>query len=282
MQSSWLETVIEVPTEFAEVMANRLLEIGSPGLVTEEVGQSTRLTAYFDTEEQVALAGRYAAALSAGALVRSGEISSENWAENWKDHFPPLLVGTRLYLCPPWASTPPSGRIAVVVDPGMAFGTGHHTTTRACLELLESRVAPGCDLLDVGTGSGVLSIAALLLGACRAVGVDVDPLATDAAAENAVRNGVADRLSLSSSLADVSGLFDLAVANIQLNVLTELEPQIAARVRPGGILIASGLLREELDAWKAHYGDDWEIGESSGDAQWVAVAARRRASSGRG
>lgn len=281
MPRSWLETAVEVPNESAEAMANRLLEIGSPGLVTEDCGARTRLIAYFDEPGQVEEARRYASVLCGGAAaVASSEIGSQDWAENWKEHFPPLEIGEKLHLCPPWAAVPPSGRIAVVIDPGMAFGTGHHATTRACLELIERCVVPGCEVLDVGTGSGVLSIAALLLGAGRAAGVDIDPLATEAATANALRNGVADRFSVCDSLDRVEGTFPLAFANIQLDALAALEPRLASLVEPGGTLIVSGLLRGELGAWKAIYEARWISGETAGDAQWVAVAARRRAAGG--
>lgn len=276
MPRSWIETRVEVGLDAAEIVASFLVDLGSPGLVTEDRGERVELVAYFDAESEIEALRAWLGAHAIDAAIRTQRIGEENWAENWKEHFPPTLVGERLYLCPPWAVTPPAGRVSIVIDPGMAFGTGHHATTRACLELLETRVRPGMHVLDVGTGSGVLSIAALQLGAARAAGVDTDPLATGAAAENAARNGVAASLSLHASLDGVGGVFDLALANIQLNVLTPLEPEIAARVRPGGTLIASGLLREELDAWRAVYAANWDFGAIAGDAQWAAIAATRR------
>jgi ribosomal protein L11 methyltransferase len=160
----------------------------------------------------------------------------------------------------------------------MAFGTGHHATTRTCLELLERHLQAGCALLDVGTGSGVLAIAALRLGAERAVGVDVDPLARAAAAANAARNGVADRLRVRGSLDEVDGNFAAATANLQLSLLVELETRIAARLLPDGLLVASGLLREEIEAWRAVYAGRWREVEISGDREWVTVASHRRKS----
>lgn len=275
MSRTWLETRVEIAAEAAEAVADRLVELGSPGLVTEEEGDRVRLVAYFDRDDQVEASRRFAAALDPIAAVSATRIDSENWAENWKRHFPPLPIGERLWVCPPWAPAPPPGRLAVVIDPGMAFGTGNHATTSACLELLERHLPPGADVLDVGTGSGVLSIAALRLGARRAVGVDTDPLATTAARENAARNSVAGGFEVRSSLEEVAGEFDLAVANIQLNVLLELEAAIAARLGPGGLLIASGLLRGDLDDWKRGYARNWRPGETAGDDEWVAVVATR-------
>lgn len=276
MPRSWLQTRVEVPLESADVVGTLLVELGSPGLVSEDRGAQCELLAYFDDVAQVEAVRARLASLGAGTVVEVSPINEENWAENWKDHFPPVAIGSRLQLCPPWEPTAPPGRIAVVIDPGMAFGTGHHATTKACLELLEPYVTADTELLDVGTGSGVLSIAALLLGARRAVGVDTDPLALEAAVANAARNGVGARFSVHSSLEGIVGRFAVAVANIQLNVLAELEPRITALVAPDGVLIASGLLREELAAWRAIYGAHWIAGDTAGDAQWVAVAARRR------
>jgi len=276
MPDSWLETRIDVPPAMAEAMANHLMELGSPGLAVEESETHTRLIAYFERPEQVEAARRFAAVLVDGARVVSSSIGSEDWAENWKAHFPPLLIGARFYVCPPWAPPAPAGRLPVVIDPGMAFGTGNHATTAGCLELLERHLQPGMAVLDVGTGSGVLAIAALLLGARHATAVDDDPLATAAAAGNAARNGVAERITVLASIDAVAGTYDLGLANIQLNVLCALEERIAARIRPGGVLIASGVLREEADALAARYARHWELGETAGDERWLAVAARRR------
>lgn len=276
MPDSWLETRIDVPPGAVEAMANHLMELGSPGLTIEESATHTRLIAYFERSDQVEAARRFAAILVDGVRVSTEPIHSENWAENWKAHFPPLSIGERLYVCPPWAPPEPAGRLRVVIDPGMAFGTGNHATTCGCLELLQRHVTPDIEVLDVGTGSGVLSIAALLLGARRATAIDNDPLATAAVASNAERNGVAARVLVGSSLDEVDGTFDLGLANIQLNVLCELEERIAARIRPGGMLIASGVLTEELDALKSRYAERWEFGQQAGDERWVAIVARRR------
>jgi ribosomal protein L11 methyltransferase len=281
MPRSSLETRVDVPIELAELMANRLFEIGSPGLASEDAGVRTRLIAYFDTEKQVNEVRTSAKALSASIVVESTRIGDEDWAENWKEHFRPVAVGEKLYVCPPWAVTPPHGRIAVVIDPGMAFGTGHHTTTRACLELIEHFLTSACDVLDIGTGSGVLAIAALQLGARSAVGVDVDPLAITAALANGERNCVVDRMAACDSLAKIEQAFDLVVANIQLNTLCELEERVATLVKPGGTWIVSGLLRSELSSWYAHIAERWTPGLTRGDDEWVAVALTPRVHSAR-
>jgi ribosomal protein L11 methyltransferase len=276
MRRSWLETRVEVSSDLAEAVAAHLVELGSPGLIEENTGPQSILVAYFEDAEQVAAVRRSLSALAPEATITVREISEQDWAENWKVHFPPLAIGDKLLLCPPWISPAATDRVTIVIDPGMAFGTGHHATTRACLELLEGCDLAGVDVLDVGTGSGVLAIAALRLGARRAVGVDTDPIALEAARDNAGRNGVADRFESALSLEQVAGVFDVATANLQLNTLLELEAAISARVRPDGVLIASGLLRADVEAWRQRYAADWRIGESAGDEQWAAVMARRR------
>ncbi len=165
------------------------------------------------------------------------------------------------------------------LDPGRAFGTGTHETTRLCLGLLDRALSarPGAQVLDVGCGSGILSIGALLLGAGRAVALDIDPLAAQAARENARRNGVADRLRVvAGDLRAVGGAYPLVVANILYQVLLGLAPELSTRVEPGGTLILSGLLTQEAASAETVYGalglrpETREV-----EGEWAAVVLRR-------
>ena len=178
--------------------------------------------------------------------LAAATVSEEDWANNWKAFFKPLPVGKRLLICPTWERCPeaPERRV-LTIDPGMAFGTGGHETTRLVLEALEETITPETALLDVGCGSGILSIAALLLGAQRAVGVDIDPLAVKTALENGKRNGfVPPRLTVAEgNLVDrVSGTFDVVVANIVADAIIALSGDIPAFLRPGGVYIVSGII----------------------------------------
>ena len=129
--------------------------------------------------------------LDLGSLRVVAEVTDEeDWANNWKAYYKPLPIGERLLVCPSWEKADPGQRVLLSLDPGMAFGTGSHHTTRMCLELLEAHVRPGDTLLDLGCGSGILSIAGVLLGAAHAIGVDIDPVAERIAGENAALNGV--------------------------------------------------------------------------------------------
>lgn len=172
-------------------------------------------------------------------------VREEDWANAWKQYYAPVRVGERLVVCPSWeeyASQP--GDTVVRLDPGMAFGTGTHDSTRMCLQLLEQHLPPRARVLDLGCGSGILSVAALLLGADSAIGVDIDEVAVRVAAENAGLNGVGDKASFfCGSLADkVEGRFDLIFANIVADVILAFLPDVERLLAPGGVFITSGII----------------------------------------
>ncbi|HHW10060.1 MAG TPA: 50S ribosomal protein L11 methyltransferase [Firmicutes bacterium] len=174
------------------------------------------------------------------------EVAEEAWAESWKKYYRPIRAGRRLVVVPSWLSyTPQPEDILLILDPGMAFGTGHHPTTQMCLAELEQVVKPGQRVLDLGTGSGILAIAAAKLGAAQVTAVDISPEAVEVAAENAGRNQVEGAITfLAGTLADISeeNRFDVIVANITADVIIALLPGIAARLAPGGRFIASGVI----------------------------------------
>ncbi|OGO70222.1 MAG: ribosomal protein L11 methyltransferase [Chloroflexi bacterium RBG_19FT_COMBO_56_12] len=211
-----------------------------------------------------------------------------NWVEAWKEHYHPIPIGERLVIVPAWLENPPGGRIPIRIDPGMAFGTGTHPTTQLCLELLDrfdARGLPqGYQVLDIGCGSGILAVAALELGASYALGVDIDPLAVDASRENALSNGVSERLALGvGSVAEVCrGQFDimqaeLVFANILAPIILRLfKDGLAELVKPGGILILSGILADqsaEIEAAAAQYG--LQLVERRQVSDWVAFAVKK-------
>lgn len=279
---------IVAPPELEEALASFLFDCGAPGLETAEDGALVRLTAHFSGPAPLAELAEFIHALgeiypgAATPSVAVGEVADDGWAENWKAHFPPLAIGERLFIHPPWVEERPSGSAAVVIDPGMAFGTGQHVSTRGCLAWLDRALTSGTAkgtaprVLDLGTGSGILAIAAVKLGAGEVWAVDVDPDARTVAAENARRNDVGEALHLAADIAAVPGAFDIVLANLLAGVLIDLAGQIAARVRPGGIAIGAGVLVEEADAvrqaWRAvGLADAGQIAEDG----WVALAARR-------
>jgi len=180
--------------------------------------------------------------------LASRHIAEADWAEAWKQHLRVLHIGRRIVVRPSWLTyTPDEGEVVVVLDPGMAFGTGLHPTTQMCLMALEEHLRPGMRLLDLGTGSGILAIAGAKLGAGSVLALDTDPQAVAVAAENVRHNGVADRVRVAEgSLAQVDDRFDLVVVNILAVVIIEmLEQGLARRVAPGGRLILAGLIADQ-------------------------------------
>ena len=181
----------------------------------------------------------------------------EDWANNWKQYYKPLPIGDRLLVQPSWEEAPEkTARTILRLDPGMAFGTGAHHTTRMCLEYLEQTVRPGAEVLDLGCGSGILSIAALLLGAEDAVAVDIDPVAERIARENAAMNGIYEahyHIKTGDVLTDaglqrlIEGKYDLVVANIVADVILRLAPLAKGYCKPGAPFIVSGIIDERLD-----------------------------------
>lgn len=211
-------------------------------------------------------------------------VDEQDWATAWKKYYRPTKVGERIVVCPSWESYEKSDdEIVLTLDPGMAFGTGTHDTTRLCIRLIERFVTSGVSLLDVGTGSGILAVAALLLGAKNAVGVDIDEVAVRVAKENAEINGVSERVKfLAGDLTDkVSGKFELVTANIVADVIIRLLPSLAEFLNEDGMFIASGIIdTREADVISALSDAGYELIGREESGGWVALATKfRRAQS---
>jgi ribosomal protein L11 methyltransferase len=247
--ATWSLTA-ELPADEADACTALLFELGAAGVEEREAGLAPMPGERQPGAGRVLLiaffADRDAARDAAAALdvpADLAEIPDRDWGEEWKKGLGPISVG-RLFLRPSWIdAAPPPGAAEVVLDPGMAFGTGTHATTSLCLGAIDAFLArrPGASVLDVGTGSGLLAIAAAKLGAGRVAANDNDPVAVAVAAENAERNGV--RLELTGAPPSaIAGTFDLVVANILANVLVELAPDLARRTAPGGEVVLAGVL----------------------------------------
>jgi ribosomal protein L11 methyltransferase len=209
------------------------------------------------------------------------QVAEEDWANAWKEYYHVLHLGKRVVIKPSWRDyAPQPGEVVLELDPGMAFGTGLHPTTHMCLELLEQRVQPGMRVLDVGTGSGILALAAAKLGAASVLALDVSSVAVEAAQANVRANGLDERVSVRlGSMEAVSGeRYDLVVANIIARVIADLAPALVGALAPGGLLIASGIIDERLplaeDALRAAGLSEMEQ-VRNGD--WVSLVGRREA-----
>jgi ribosomal protein L11 methyltransferase len=277
---------LELDAAAADDRASELFELGAsgvevrdgeaapmPGVARPPPGRAV-LVAFFGAEAAAA----QARAAHGGTIA---ELADEDWGEAWKRGLGPLSVG-RVWVRPSWIEAPaPAGAVEVVLDPGMAFGTGTHPTTALCLAAVSEAVTarPGLSVLDVGTGSGLLAIAARKLGAGRTAGVDVDPVAVRVAEENAARNGVALELSDAPAGA-VAGTFDLVVANILANTLVELAPDLVARLAPGGALVLSGILAPQAEEVRAAYlalGLRRVPGGDRSDGEWTVLVLEKPA-----
>ncbi|MCP5025508.1 MAG: 50S ribosomal protein L11 methyltransferase [Actinomycetia bacterium] len=235
---------LRVRPDRAEIAADQLWGLGATAI--EERGDkrgTTILVAGFVDDVTTRAA---ATALGADATVQT--IDAAVW-DAWRDHASPAAAGGQLLVVPAWIDPPSTDRTVLLLDPGPVFGSGAHASTQLVLEAFDQIDLDWRTLLDVGCGSGVLSIAAALLGARQAVGIDIDPEAVAITNENAERNGVGDRVEVSTTLlADVTGRFDVVAANILRPALLDMAPDLAARVGEGGHLVLSGLLTDQADA----------------------------------
>ena len=205
--------------------------------------------------------------------------AEEDWRNNWKKYFSPLDVGTKLTIVPSWYENYDTyGRTALNIDPGLAFGTGGHETTRLCLEMCEKYMKSGDTVLDVGCGSGILGIAALLTGASKAVGVDIDEVAVRTAKENAELNGVADKFTaIHGSFTDkVEGKFDIVLANIVADAIIFLSKGVRDFMKEGSVYIMSGIIDTRADEVKAEVSKYFDIIEEHLDGGWVCLAAKAK------
>ena len=251
-------------------------QFGEPGSVSTPGWTHSRVVALFEPDADVPgmLAEAAARVGLADVPAYSVEpVAEQNWVQLTQSQFDPIRVSGRLWIVPSWHESPDPAAINLILDPGMAFGTGSHPTTRLCLEWLERTVAVGDSLLDYGCGSGILAIAAAKLGAASVAGVDIDPQAVEAANANAERNGVVARFADSAQA--LAGEYDVVVANILSNPLRVLAPAICAHVRSGGRLALSGILREQADEIIAVYAPWIQLQVADVREDWVCLAGVR-------
>lgn len=251
-------------------------QFGEPGSPAAPLWAASRVSALFDPAEDLAArlqAAATQAELSLPHRFEISEVEEQNWVALTQAQFEPIRVTDRLWIVPSWHAAPDPAAVNLVLDPGMAFGTGSHPTTRLCLEWLTRQPLTDKRMLDYGCGSGILGIAALRLGCAEALGVDIDTQALAAALANAQRNGAPLRLQHSERALDEQ--FDLVIANILTNPLCLLAPVLAGRVAPGGRLALAGVLERQteqvIEAYRPYIGLELDATREG----WALLAGER-------
>jgi ribosomal protein L11 methyltransferase len=316
---AWLSLRLAADGEQAEAWSDALLEAGALSVSIEDQDVDTEREAPQFGEpgldEPRAWSHNWVVALLPGdadvdaVLASAGVppdierrqdvVEEQDWVRLTQSQFEPIRISERLWIVPSWHAPPDPNAIGIILDPGLAFGTGSHPTTRLCLKWLEAHLRGGESVLDYGCGSGILAIAAAKLGATPVVGVDIDPQAVQASRDNAERNGVVVGFGLPDSLPKIprdeaparqylppaaevpnagpTAIYDVLVANILTNPLKALAPALAGRVRPGGRIALSGILEAQVSEVMAIYGDAFEMRAWAMEEGWALLTGTRKA-----
>lgn len=291
---SWLQLRLAITPEQAERLEDELLELGAvsvtfmdaedqpifePDLGTTPLWSNTHLLALFEADTDSDTLIQHLKLLHQGELPAHEleQIEDQDWERSWMDNFHPMRFGQRLWIVPSWHTAPEPEAVNLLLDPGLAFGTGTHPTTALCLAWLDGQQLTDKQVIDFGCGSGILAIAALLLGASHAVGTDIDVQALEASRDNAQRNQIADqRFSLYLPEDMPQQPAKVVVANILAGPLVSLAPQLASLVQPGGLIALSGILAEQTDEILAAYEGFFELDPVAEQDGWIRVSGRRR------
>ena len=300
---NYVEIVIEVARDHAEALSDALMEAGALSVSVEDADEGTDAEkplfgepgmepeeAAWDHSRVVALTGedadQAAIVAEAAAAISLAEapkftlrgVEEQDWVRLTQSQFDPIHIGKNIWVVPSWHEAPDPDALILELDPGLAFGTGSHPTTRLCMEWLEAHPAPGKTVLDYGCGSGILAMVARKLGAGSVAGVDIDPQAIESARDNAQRNQVGEiEYFLPDSFAasaHANARFDIVVANILSSPLKLMAPMLSGRVAPGGALILSGVLARQAEEVAAAYAPFIQLGVWAEQDGWVALHGR--------
>jgi len=289
---SWLQVRLALTPAQAETYEDLMLELGAvsvtfmdaedqpifePDLGTTPLWSQTHLLALFEGDTDAAALEQRVQLLANGLVYEVERLEDQEWERSWMDNFQPMRFGQRLWIVPSWHEAPEPEAVNLLLDPGLAFGTGTHPTTSLCLQWLDGEPVKGLQVLDFGCGSGILAIAALLLGAARAVGTDIDVQALEASRENANRNGIDPARFPLYLPADLPGEpADVVVANILAGPLVGLAEQITRLTRIGGRLALSGILAEQAEDVRAAYAGCFDLEPTATLDGWVRISGTRR------
>ncbi|BET85513.1 50S ribosomal protein L11 methyltransferase [Edwardsiella anguillarum] len=291
----WIQIKINSTGDQAETLSDALMESGAVSVTFQDSHDNpvfeplpgetllwgdTDVIGLFDAETEMSAVIAELEnhpALGAGFRHKIEQIEDKDWEREWMDNFHPMQFGRRLWICPSWREIPEPDAVNVMLDPGLAFGTGTHPTTALCLQWLDGLVLAGKTVIDFGCGSGILAIAALKLGAARAIGIDIDPQAIQASRDNAERNGVSERLELYLPKDQPAALSaDVVVANILAGPLRELAPLIGCLPRQGGLLGLSGILASQAESVCEAYREKFALDPVAEREEWCRITGVRR------
>ncbi|MDF1628958.1 MAG: 50S ribosomal protein L11 methyltransferase [Alcanivoracaceae bacterium] len=289
---AWLQIHIPSDAGHAEPLQDLLAELGAEAVTCTDAAdqpifepppgatplwQQTVVTALFDRDTDAALLhAAIESAMGPLADFHHEMVEDQPWERAWMADFKPMQFGQRLWIVPSWSEAPDPQAVNIRLDPGLAFGTGTHETTSLCLSWLDSANVANKQVLDFGCGSGILAIAALLLGAESAVGCDLDPQALLATSDNAAANGIDGKLSCYLPQAMPAGDYHLVLANILAGPLVELAPVLTSYCRPGGDLVLSGILADQAESVLAAYRDHFDLSAVAQKNDWVRIHGVRR------
>ncbi|TMO87567.1 50S ribosomal protein L11 methyltransferase [Pseudoalteromonas spongiae] len=291
---AWVQIRINSTKENAEIISDELMELGCPSVTFVDAKDTpiyepklgevtlwadTTVIGLFDASVDMQAITEHLAQmpiLQENFVCKVEQLEDKDWEREWMDNFHPIQFGERLWICPSWRDIPDPSAVNVLLDPGLAFGTGTHNTTALCLRWLDSLDLSGKTVVDFGCGSGILGIAALKLGAKRVIGIDIDPQALEASRDNAERNGVADQLEVYLPEDQPEFEADILVANILAQPLRELHQVILGLLKSGGEFALSGILEEQVTSVEDIYRQYTELETSQQDGEWMRVAGKKR------
>lgn len=291
---AWVQIRINSTKENAEVISDELMELGCPSVTFVDAKDTpiyepklgevtlwadTTVIGLFDASVDMQAITEHLAQmpiLRENFVCKVEQLEDKDWEREWMDNFHPIQFGERLWICPSWRDIPDTSAVNVLLDPGLAFGTGTHNTTALCLRWLDSLDLSGKTVVDFGCGSGILGIAALKLGAKRVIGIDIDPQALAASRDNAERNGVANQLEVYLPENQPEFEADILVANILAQPLRELHQVILGLLKSGGQFALSGILEEQVTSVEDIYRQYAELETSQQDGEWMRVAGKKR------
>jgi len=299
---SWTEIVIEIARDHAEALSDALMEVGALSVSVEDADEGTdqerplfgepgmepteaawdhsRVVALTnEDDDQAAIVAAAAEQIKLATLPKftTRKVEEQDWVRLTQSQFAPIHIGKNIWVVPSWHEAPDPDGLILELDPGLAFGTGSHPTTRLCMEWLEANPAPAKTVLDYGCGSGILAMVAKKVGAGEVVGVDIDPQAIESAADNAERNKCDIEYFLPDTFAQskhADQKFDIVVANILSSPLKLMAPMLSGRVAPGGALVLSGVLARQADEVAAAYAPFIKLGVWAEQDGWVALHGR--------